>query len=76
MTTRRPDNDFYEQLAPLYHLKVDWDKRLPKETALFDLLFANAKISAVCDLGCGDGGHAQEIVRRGAAMSASTVRRG
>jgi SAM-dependent methyltransferase len=67
MTSRaRHSDNFYEQLAPLYHLKVDWDKRLPKETALFDLLFANSDISAVCDLGCGDGGHAQEIVKRGA----------
>lgn len=67
MTTRgRHGDNFYEQLAPLYHLKVDWDKRLPKETALFDLLFANSNISAVCDLGCGDGGHAGEIVKRGA----------
>lgn len=68
MTTRnRHSDDFYEQLAPLYHLKVDWDKRLPKETALFDLLFANHYVSAVCDLGCGDGGHAREIVKRGAS---------
>ncbi len=68
MTTRgRHSDNFYEQLAPLYHLKVDWDKRLPKETALFDSLFANPDVSAVCDLGCGDGGHAQEIVKRGAA---------
>jgi SAM-dependent methyltransferase len=59
-------DNFYEQLAPLYHLKVDWDKRLPKETALFDLLFVHHDISAVCDLGCGDGGHAREIVKRGA----------
>jgi SAM-dependent methyltransferase len=67
MTTHsRHSDDFYEQLAPLYHLKVDWDKRLPKETALFDLLFAVPNISTVCDLGCGDGGHAREIVRRGA----------
>jgi|GEM_PF-2480272 len=67
MTTHgRHSDSFYEQLAPLYHLKVDWDKRLPKETALFDLLFANPEISAACDLGCGDGGHAREIVRRGA----------
>jgi SAM-dependent methyltransferase len=66
MATRRQDSDFYEQLAPVYHLKVDWDKRLPKETPLFDRLFADANISAVCDLGCGDGGHAKEIVRRGA----------
>jgi SAM-dependent methyltransferase len=67
MTARvRYSNDFYEQLAPLYHLKVDWDKRLPKEIALFDLLFTNPDVSAVCDLGCGDGGHAPEIVKRGA----------
>lgn len=67
MTARSRHSDkFYEQLAPLYHLKVDWDKRLPKETALFNLLFAHSDISAVCDLGCGDGGHAREIVRRGA----------
>jgi len=67
MTTRgRHSDNFYEQLAPLYHLKVDWDKRLPKEMALFDLLFARPHISAVCDLGCGDGGHAREIVKRGA----------
>lgn len=67
MTTRgRHSDNFYEQLAPLYHLKVDWDKRLPKETALFDLLFAHRDISAVCDLGCGDGGHAREIVKRNA----------
>lgn len=67
MTTRgKHSDDFYEQLAPLYHLKVDWDKRLPKEMALFDLLFANPDVSAVCDLGCGDGGHAREIVKRGA----------
>jgi SAM-dependent methyltransferase len=66
MTTHCKHSDnFYEQLAPLYHLKVDWDKRLPKETALFDLLFANSDVSAVCDLGCGDGGHAREIVKRG-----------
>jgi SAM-dependent methyltransferase len=70
MTTRnRHSDDFYEQLAPLYHLKVDWDKRLPKETALFDLLFANHDISAVCDLGCGDGGHAAAIVERGASYA-------
>ena len=67
MTSRgRHSDNFYEQLAPLYHLKVDWDKRLPKETALFDLLFVHHDISAVCDLGCGDGGHAKEILRRGA----------
>jgi SAM-dependent methyltransferase len=59
-------SDFYEQLAPLYHLKVDWDKRLPKETALFEYLLGDPEISAVCDLGCGDGGHAREVVRRGA----------
>ncbi len=62
---KRP-NDFYEQLAPLYHLKVDWEKRLPKETPLFDFLFSKGDIAAVCDLGCGDGGHAGEIAGRGA----------
>lgn len=60
------DQDFYEQLAPLYHLKVEWDKRLPKETALFDFLLRDPNISAVCDLGCGDGGHANEVSKRGA----------
>jgi SAM-dependent methyltransferase len=62
----KQSDKFYEQLAPLYHLKVDWDKRLPKEIALFDLLFGEGDISAICDLGCGDGGHAKEISRRGA----------
>lgn len=66
-TTTTRDDKFYEKLAPLYHLKVDWDKRLPKEKPLFDLLFADFDISAVCDLGCGDGGHAEEIIKRGAA---------
>ncbi len=67
MTARnKHGSEFYEKLAPLYHLKVDWDMRLPKERPLFDLLFTDNDISAVCDLGCGDGGHASEIVRRGA----------
>ncbi len=65
-THGRHSDNFYEQLAPLYHLKVDWDKRLPKETALFDLLLADSEVSTVCDLGCGDGGHAREIIKRGA----------
>lgn len=65
-TSTDKSNEFYERLAPLYRLKVDWDKRLPKEIALFDLLFADPDVSAVCDLGCGDGGHAEEVVKRGA----------
>ena len=57
---------FYQKLAPLYQLKVEWNNRLRKEQKLFDLLFLDRTIDHVCDLGCGDGGHAEEITRRGA----------
>lgn len=59
-------DEFYDQLAPLYHLKVDWQARRRKEFPLFDHLFGGATVTSVCDLGCGDGGHAGEVIERGA----------
>lgn len=59
-------DDFYRQLAPVYHLKVDWDTRRKKESPLFKHLFDGGTIDSVCDLGCGDGGHAETVVEQGA----------
>jgi len=35
MKSSSNNNRFYEQLAPVYHLKVDWSNRSAKENELF-----------------------------------------
>lgn len=56
---------FYDQLAPHYHLKVDWLQRRAKEAALFEYLLPLSPTPSVLDLGCGDGGHAPFITQPG-----------
>lgn len=51
-------NRFYEKLAPVYDLKVDWESRHDKEQKLFRYLLDTLKPTRVLDIGCGDGGHA------------------
>lgn len=58
---------FYELLAPVYHLKVDWDNRSAKENKLFDYLISDLKPTSVLDIGCGDGGHAGRYAEAGAS---------
>ncbi len=56
---------FYDDLAPVYHLKVNWSNRLGKEQPLLDLLIRNSRPAAVLDLGCGDGGHSDYFAAAG-----------
>ncbi len=58
-------NSFYDQLAPLYRIKVDWESRSAKEDKLFDYLISTLKPTSVLDLGCGDGGHAPRYLTAG-----------
>lgn len=62
---RRSDDSFYDDLAPVYHLKVDWTNRHAKERKLLDYLTAVPRPAAVLDLGCGDGGHAPVFTNLG-----------
>ncbi len=59
-------NRFYDQLAPVYHLKVDWQHRASKEDRLFELLTRELQPACVLDIGCGDGGHAARYAAVGA----------
>lgn len=65
MKSSSNNNRFYEQLAPVYHLKVDWKNRSAKEDGLFDRLIEELKPASVLDLGCGDGGHAARYAAAG-----------
>jgi SAM-dependent methyltransferase len=56
--------DFYEELAPIYHLKVDWENRSRLEAELFRYLLETYKPLRVLDVGCGDGGHATWFLKR------------
>lgn len=65
MKSSSNNSRFYEQLAPVYHLKVDWSNRSAKENELFGLLIESLKPASVLDLGCGDGGHAPRYAEAG-----------
>lgn len=65
MKSSSNNNQFYEQLAPVYHLKVDWNNRSTKENQLFAYLINSLKPSSVLDIGCGDGGHASRYASAG-----------
>lgn len=56
--------EFYRELAPVYHLKVDWENRSRLESELFRYLLETYKPLRVLDIGCGDGGHASWFTRR------------
>jgi len=61
-----PDREsFYDDLAPVYHLKVNWRNRLGKEQPLLDSLIQDPCPAAVLDLGCGDGGHSDFFAAAG-----------
>lgn len=65
MKSRSNNDQFYQQLAPVYHLKVDWKNRSGKEDPLFAYLIDSLKPSSVLDIGCGDGGHASRFASAG-----------
>lgn len=65
MKSSSNSNRFYDQLAPVYHIKVDWKNRAGKENRLFEFLTKTLQPSRVLDIGCGDGGHAQRYADAG-----------
>lgn len=67
MSKRQPQHreSFYDDLAPVYHLKVNWRNRLGKEQPLLSLLTGDPHPAAVLDLGCGDGGHSDHFAATG-----------
>ncbi len=69
MKSSSDNNRFYEQLAPVYHLKVDWNNRSAKEDDLFAYLIGALQPASVLDLGCGDGGHAPRYAAAGIRYS-------
>jgi SAM-dependent methyltransferase len=58
-------NGSFDDLADLYDLLTDWDRRLPREVGFLAELFRAERIRTVVDAACGTGAHLVALTEAG-----------
>ena len=57
----------------LYHLAIDWKKRLSNEIPFFQTIFKENGCKKILDCACGTGQHAIALARMGFSVSGSDI---